>query len=255
METLSEQSRALVIGASGAIGSALVEHLLAHTPIQRVWAASSQPASARLMSLAERYGDRLRTLEVDITEATSIQRMGEDLAAEAKPLHLLINAFGFLHDERAGIWPEKRLEDISPEGLEANFRINTMAPMLIARHCLGLLNHRERAVFATLSARVGSIGDNRLGGWYAYRSSKAAQNMFTRGLAIECGRRARRVICLALHPGTTDSGLSRPFQARVPENKLFTPAFVAEKLLTRIDRARLEDSGGFFAWDGQPIPW
>jgi NAD(P)-dependent dehydrogenase (short-subunit alcohol dehydrogenase family) len=136
-----------------------------------------------------------------------------------------------------------------------NYRVNTLAPALIARYFLPLLNHRERAVFASLSARVGSIGDNRLGGWYSYRASKAAQNMFTRGLAIECGRRAKRVICLALHPGTTDTGLSEPFQGRVPEGKLFSPDFAAGKLLECIDGAGPADSGGFFAWDGAPIPW
>lgn len=255
MQSLNAQSSALIVGASGAIGAAFVDRLLTDTPVAQVWAAARQPDAAAIQELVARHGDRVRPIAVELTDEASIAAMAEQIRGQTPKLHLLINAFGLLHDEALGIWPEKKLEDLSAAGLEANFRINAMAPALIARACLPLLNHRERAVFASLSARVGSIADNGLGGWYAYRASKAAQNMFTRGLAIECSRRARRVICLALHPGTTDSGLSEPFQARVPEGKLFTPDFAASQLLTRIDQATIADSGRFLAWDGQPIPW
>ena len=115
--------------------------------------------------------------------------------------------------------------------------------------------HAERAVFANLSARVGSIEDNRLGGWYAYRASKAAQNMYTRTLAIEWARSRRNVICVALHPGTTDTDLSRPFQGNVPEGKLFSVDRTVSQLLAVIDRLQPDDSGQFFAWDGERIPW
>ncbi len=255
MDTLNAESTALVVGASGGIGHAFVRRLLAESPVRRVWAATRSPRSPDLMALGEAYGDRLAPVVVDILDEQSIADLARHIGGRDPRLHLLINAFGFLHDREADIWPEKRLEDITPEAMLRNYRVNTLAPALIARHFLPLLNHRERAVFASLSARVGSIGDNRLGGWYSYRTSKAAQNMFTRGLAIECGRRAKRVICLALHPGTTDTGLSEPFQGRVPEDKLFSPDFAAGKLLERIDGASAEDSGGFFAWDGAPIPW
>lgn len=255
MQSLNEQSHALVVGASGALGAAFVERLLTDTPIATVWAAARDPNAAAIQGLIAQHGSRVRPVAVELTDARSIAAMAEQVGQETPQLHLLINAFGLLHDDKPGIWPEKKLEDLSVEGLEANFRVNAMAPALIAQACLPLLNHRERAVFASLSARVGSISDNRLGGWYAYRASKAAQNMFTRGLAIECSRRARRVICLALHPGTTDSGLSEPFQKRVPEGKLFTPDFAARQLLTRIDEATIEESGCFLAWDGAPIPW
>lgn len=118
-----------------------------------------------------------------------------------------------------------------------------------------MLRGKHRCSFASLSARVGSISDNQLGGWYAYRASKAAQNMLLRTFAIEWRRLNRQGCCLLLHPGTTDTGLSKPFQARVPEGKLFTPDFVAERLLTVIAEHGPEDSGQFYAWDGQPIPW
>lgn len=255
METLDHDSNVLVVGASGGIGAALVEQLLAGSSARRVWAATRTPDSPRLTALREAYGERCMPLAVDILDEASIAAMAATLRADQPRLHLLINAFGLLHDEAQGIWPEKRVESISAEGMLTSYRVNTLAPALIARECLGLLNHSQRAVFASLSARVGSIGDNRLGGWYAYRTSKAAQNMLTRDLAIECTRRARRVICLALHPGTTRTDLSEPFQARVPEGKLFTPAFAAGKLLARIDAATTADNGGFYAWDGTPIPW
>ena len=151
--------------------------------------------------------------------------------------------------------PEKRLADVSPVSLQRSFAVNAVGPLLVAKHFQGLLDREARAVFASLSARVGSIGDNRLGGWYAYRSAKAAQNMVTRNLSIELRRRARGVICVALHPGTVDTGLSRPFQSNVPEERLFSPERAAQQLLAVIDGLRPEDNGGFVAWDGQPIPW
>jgi len=255
MKTLDDSANVLVVGASGGIGAALVERLLAGTSARRVWAATRTPDHPRLQALRATHGERCAPLAVDILDEHSIATMAATLRSDEPRLHLLINAFGLLHDEAREIWPEKRVESISVDGMLANYRINTLAPALIARECLGLLNHSQRAVFASLSARVGSIGDNRLGGWYAYRTSKAAQNMLTRDLSIECARRARRVICLALHPGTTGTGLSEPFQARVPEGKLFSPDFAAGKLLERIDAATPADSGGFFAWDGAPIPW
>lgn len=255
METLDRGSNVLVVGASGGIGAALVEHLLARSTARRIWAATRTPEHPRLARLAQTYGARCRPVAVDILDESRIAALADTLRSDHPRLHLLINAFGLLHDPDQGVWPEKRVEDVGAGAGLMNYRVNALAPALIAHHTLGLLNHSERAVFASLSARVGSIADNRLGGWYSYRMSKAAQNMFTRDLAIECQRRARRVICLALHPGTTDTGLSEPFQSRVPEGKLFSPGFAAGQLLERIDSAGPADNGAFLAWDGAPIPW
>ena len=169
-------------------------------------------------------------------------------------IHWLINCAGVLH-EGAGIHPEKKIEDVDPERLRAVFEVNAFGPLVVAKHFLGLLRHEERAVLANVSARVGSIGDNGLGGWYAYRASKAAQNMFTRNLAIELGRRAPNVICVALHPGTVDTDLSRPFQRSVAKGGLFSDAQAADQILDVLGRLSGEDSGSFLAWDGSTIPW
>ncbi|PWG64310.1 SDR family NAD(P)-dependent oxidoreductase [Spiribacter halobius] len=255
MNHLPDAAEVLVMGASGGIGLEFCRQLLAQPQVSRVWAGARRPDAEGLAALAEAHPDRLQTLAVDVTSEADIAAAAERIGAGTPRLHLVVNAFGLLHDEDRGIWPEKRLEDVRLESLEASFRVNAFAPILIARHLLPLLTHRERAVYASLSARVGSIGDNRLGGWYAYRAAKAAQNMFTRGLAVELGRRARQVICLALHPGTTDTPLSQPFQARVPEGKLFSTEYAVGCLLAVIDGAGREDSGRFFGWDGEEVPW
>jgi NAD(P)-dependent dehydrogenase (short-subunit alcohol dehydrogenase family) len=170
-------------------------------------------------------------------------------------LHLIVNCAGVLHGGPAQLAPEKRLADVRPEALAASFAVNAFGPLLVAKHFERLLAHRDRAVFASISARVGSIGDNRLGGWYAYRGAKAAQNMFTRTLAIEWARSRRNLVCVALHPGTTDTDLSRPFQANVAPDRLFGPGRTVRQLLAVIDRLTPADTGRFYAWDGSEIPW
>ena len=139
--------------------------------------------------------------------------------------------------------------------METAFRVNTIGPALVAKHFLPLLASDAKSVFAALSARVGSIDDNELGGWYAYRASKAALNMVIKTLSIELARRNPRALCVGLHPGTVDSRLSKPFQGGVPEGKLFQPAAAARALLTVLDGLSSGDSGALFAWDGTRIPF
>ena len=162
-------------------------------------------------------------------------------------------ASGILHDDEA-LRPEKTWRALDGAALERVYRINAVGPALVAKHFLPLLARDRKSVFAALSARVGSISDNHLGGWHAYRASKAALNMLLRTFAIELARRNPRAICVGLHPGTVDTGLSAPFQANVPEGKLFTPDFAAARLLEVVDRLKPDDSGKVFAWDGQLIP-
>jgi len=245
----------LIQGSSRGIGLEFVRQALADATPGRVFAACRAPqASPSLIELAAQ-DPRLRLVKLDVASETSIRAAAATVAAEIPRLHLIVNCAGMLHDPSAGISPEKRLADVQPDALVASFTVNAAGPLLVARHFEPLLAHRERAVFASISARVGSIGDNRLGGWYAYRGAKAAQNMFTRTLAIEWARSRRNVICVALHPGTTDTDLSRPFQANVPPQKLFSTERTVAQLLAVIDRLTPADSGRFLAWDGTGIAW
>ncbi|MCR9095761.1 MAG: SDR family oxidoreductase [bacterium] len=247
---------ALVQGASRGLGLAFVRALLERPDVDRVVATSRAPdRSEALATLGETHGAALDLLALDVRDEASIALAASTLTDRGiERLHTLVNCAGVLH-EGAALGPEKRLEAIDPDRLRTVFEVNAFGPILVAKHLLPKLRHDERAVIANLSARVGSIEDNRLGGWYAYRASKSAQNMFTRTLAIELRRRATNVICLALHPGTVDTDLSRPFQGGVPPEKRFAPERAAAQLLAVMDGATPEDSGGFFAWDGAPIPF
>jgi len=158
-----------------------------------------------------------------------------------------------LHGQGRG--PEKRLADLDPAALAQAFAVNAIGPALVLKHFAPQLPREGKAVLAVLTARVGSISDNRSGGWYGYRAAKAAANQLVRTAAIEIGARRPNAICVALHPGTVDTALSAPFQRNVPEGKLFTPDFAAERLLAVIDGLTTADSGGFFAWDGEAIPY
>jgi NAD(P)-dependent dehydrogenase (short-subunit alcohol dehydrogenase family) len=248
-------SRALVTGASRGIGFEFVRQLLGAPQFVQVFAACRRPALAtHLIALASQQ-PRLRIVALDVADEARVEAAAREVASETDRLHLVVNAAGVLHDAAEGLAPEKRLADVRADALAASFAVNAFGPLLVAKHFERLLAHRERVVFASISARVGSIGDNRLGGWYAYRGAKAAQNMFTKTLAVEWARSRRNVICVALHPGTTDTDLSRPFQANVPPEKLFTVERTVRQLLGVIDGLVPGDTGRFLAWDGSEIPW
>lgn len=244
--------QALVVGASGGIGLALTGALLARPDCGRVFAASRAGTSEALEQLATRHAGRLQTLRLDLCDEPSMQAAAARVRAQAPTLQLLINAAGVLHDGNH-LRPERRLEDLDAAALRRSFEVNALGPVLLARHFAPLLSHAARAVFASLSARVGSISDNRLGGWYAYRASKAAHNQLLRTVAIEMARRAPRLQVLVLHPGTVDTALSKPFQSGVASRNLFDAGYAAAQLLAVIEAA--EGSGRFLAWDGSEIPW
>jgi NAD(P)-dependent dehydrogenase (short-subunit alcohol dehydrogenase family) len=248
-------SRALVQGASRGIGLEFVRQLLAEPAVGQVFAGCRFPGPAGDLAALAAIEPRLRVVPLDVTDEASIAHAARAVADLTDRLHLVVNCAGVLHGGPAQLAPEKRLADVRPEALAASFAVNAFGPLLVAKHFEHLLAHRERAVFASISARVGSIGDNRLGGWYAYRGAKAAQNMFTRTLAIEWARSRRNLVCVALHPGTTDTDLSRPFQANVAPDKLFDPGRTVRQLLAVIDRLTPADTGRFYAWDGSEIPW
>jgi NAD(P)-dependent dehydrogenase (short-subunit alcohol dehydrogenase family) len=255
-ESLPTGGNVLIQGASRGIGLEFVRQCLASTRVGHVIATCRSPAGAHtLATLVSSAGGRLTVLPLDVTDEASVTAAAQAAAQTVPCLHLIVNCAGVLHDVTSNLRPEKRLADVSADALARAFAVNAIGPLLVARHFEPLLAHPERAVFASISARVGSIEDNRLGGWYAYRGSKAAQNMYTRTLAIEWARSRRNVICVALHPGTTDTDLSRPFQANVTPARLFTTEYSVGCLLQVIDRLRPADTGQFFAWDGERIPW
>ena len=246
-------ARVLVQGASRGIGREFVRQLLACDNVAELYATCRDPASAHDLGALAETDARLRPLALDVTDEKSIAHAAATVAAGGPRLHLLVNCAGLLHD--GDLQPEKRLADVTPDALRRSFEVNASGPLLVAKQFQPLFRHRERAVFASLSARVGSIGDNRLGGWYAYRGAKAAQNMFTRTVAIEFARTARSTVVLALHPGTTDTGLSKPFQANVDPDWLFPPAYTVHALLKVIDAAGPEAHGALLAFDGERLPW
>ena len=255
LQSFPHPINAIVNGASRGIGLAFVRRLVDDPNVARVFATSRQGASdAALKNLRAGENSRLQALDMDVTVGNSVATAAAAVCSDVNQVELIINCAGLLHDS-VRMRPEKRLADITASSLQRSYAVNAVGPLLIAKHFEALLPRHGRCVFANLSARVGSIGDNRLGGWYAYRASKAAQNMITRNLSIELHRRARGIICVALHPGTVDTSLSRPFQSNVSENQLFSPDQAAHQLLSVIDGLHCEDNGRFFAWDAKPIPW
>lgn len=251
---LNEPAEVLVCGASRGIGLALCTQLLARSEVGRVWAVARQASqSPGLAALAEQYGPRLQRLDVDACDEHALAALASQVRAATPHLHLVLCTLGILQEGAAVA--EKGLAQLNLEGLQATFQVNAFAPILLLKHLLPLLRGRHPCTFAALSARVGSISDNRLGGWYSYRASKAALNQLLHTASIELRRLNPASCVLALHPGTTDTQLSKPFQAHVPAHQLFTPAFAAEQLLAVLERQGPEQSGSFWAWDGEPVPW
>lgn len=254
-DALAGHAASVIQGASRGVGLALVERLLARDAPGPLFATCRRPRHAdALNALAEAHPERIRVLALDVTDEGSIAAAASRVASRAPCVSLLVNCAGVLH-EPGGMQPERRLADVDAEAFMRSVGVNALGPLLVAKHLAPLFPARRRAVLANLSARVGSIGDNRLGGWYAYRAAKAAQNMVTRNLAIELRRRHRGILCVALHPGTVDTDLSKPFQNGLPDSQLHSAAAAAENLLAVIDGLEEDSNGRFYAWDGREIPW
>lgn len=231
---------AVVIGAGGGIGSALVEELVRTGRYDGVHALSRRPPADR--------PDAVLHGSIDVLDEDSIACAAGRIEG---PVDLVMVATGMLHE--AGRMPERALRDLDGGALARIFAINTTGPALALKHFAALLPKERPSVFAILSARIGSISDNRSGGWYGYRASKAALNMIVKTAAIELRRSKPEAICVALHPGTVDTALSEPFQANVRPAKLFTPERAARQLVAVAAELRSEDSGRIFAWDGSEI--
>lgn len=227
---------AVVFGATGGIGSAVADALETGSRFERVIRFS-------------RSGDS--PVPVDLTSEASIEKAATWMQGEGILPSLIFVATGLLHDAERG--PEKSLRQLDADWLMLNYQVNAVGPALIAKYFLPLMNRDETIRFAALSARVGSISDNRLGGWHGYRASKAALNMMIRNLSIEWSRKNDKSIIVALHPGTVDTTLSQPFQSNVPAGKLFDSDRAARQLLDVLDGLKPAQSGKIFAWDGAEI--
>lgn len=251
---LNLTGNALVTGASQGIGLGFVQYLLQNPNINQIYATYRTKESATaLLKLEEQFNHRLVCLAMDLTEEDQIIAGINNIKTEVGQLHWVINCVGFLH--QGSLQPEKSLRQINAENLMQYFQTNSISAILLAKHLLPLFQHDQQSIFASISAKIGSIGDNRLGGWYGYRASKAALNMFMKTASIEYHRKAPNNIIVVLHPGTTDTQLSKPFQRNVPPEKLFSVERTVSQLMAVMTQLDLKDSGEFFSWDGSPLPW
>lgn len=245
LPSLHPGSNVGVIGASGGIGRAFVRLLSGDAGVRQVHAFSRTPGEWEESKIVSHH--------LDLADEGSIEAAAAS-ASSVAPLDLVIVATGILHRGEC-IRPEKAMREIDYKSMAEVLAVNSIGPSMVAKHFLPALRRNHRAVFAALSARVGSIGDNRLGGWTAYRMSKAALNMLVRTIAIEQARSAPDSLIVALHPGTVDTRMSEPFTKRVPDSQLFTPTLSATKLLGVLDKLPADQSGGFFAYDGSRIDY
>jgi NAD(P)-dependent dehydrogenase (short-subunit alcohol dehydrogenase family) len=240
MSATSTEFEAVVIGASGGIGAALVEQLILRddvTSIVQTSRTSLLPAQPKCTSYL-----------LDLLDETSIAA----LANACTSPRLVIVATGLLHGD--GMAPEKSWRALSADAMARSYAINTIGPALVAKYFLPLLPRTDKSVFAVLSARVGSISDNHTGGWHSYRAAKAALNQLVRNFSLELAMKNKNALCVGLHPGTVATHLSAPFQANVAAGKLFTPTTSASHLLRVIDGLTPAQNGGIFSWDGTHIP-
>ncbi|WP_416399204.1 SDR family NAD(P)-dependent oxidoreductase [Allohahella sp. A8] len=247
----NEPIRAVVTGSSGGIGSAIVSALLSadESKVAKVFTVDRSSAK----SCAFPNERRLIRLETDFADPASYQRLATRIHEHTSQINLVINCIGLLHSE--DVRPEKSLRQVALPQLHALFAANAFPVLLLAQALESLLKHKGTSVFASLSARVGSLADNRTGGWYGYRASKAAHNMFLKTLALEWGVKLPHCVCVALHPGTVNTSLSKPFVTANYQKTLHSPESAAGHLLARIGELRPVDSGQFIAWNGERLPW
>ncbi|MEM7327115.1 MAG: SDR family NAD(P)-dependent oxidoreductase [Pseudomonadota bacterium] len=236
--------RAIIVGASGGIGHALTTQLAEQDEVEQIYALSRAGTPFDCAKIEPHC--------IDLEDEDSLRCAASRISEKGAP-DLIIIASGLLSDSEH-LKPEKSLRQQDRAAFERVFAINTIGPALVAKHFIPIMPRNNRAVFAALSARVGSISDNQIGGWHAYRAAKAALNMLIRNYAIEQARRNDQFIAVSLHPGTVDTDLSKPFQSGVPAKQLFSPAQSAAYLLTVIEQLTPESSGKAFDWAGTEIP-
>ena len=242
MSNDSHSREALIVGARGTVGAALAAERAATYAVTGISRAGNGPGEAGPCPM----------WYTDYSEA-DLQRVSDELSARRPRFDVIVCCIGVLHGDRFG--PERRLADLQRDTLLTYFEVNAVLPALVLRFFAPLLRKDRPATCVALSAMVGSIADNRLGGWYGYRASKAALNMLVKTAAIEVARSNAGACLAALHPGTTRGPLSAPFTANTPPDKLYTPGQSARRIANVIAGLTPADSGGFFNWDGSVLPW
>lgn len=239
LHSFEENAQAVVVGASGGIGSAITDLLAKQEKISRIYAFSR--------SNKEFNDTKITSYHIDISDEKSIEEAKEKIEGN---IDIIINAAGLLHNE--DVQPEKSLRDLNMNFMQKVFLINTFGPSLLAKHFIPLLPRDKKSVFASISARVGSISDNQVGGWYSYRASKAALNMVIKTTSIEVARRYKKAAIIGLHPGTVNTKLSSPFQNNI-QHSVFLSTQSAQYLIDVVDKVSSIDSGKIFSWDGKEI--
>lgn len=234
--------RVVIIGASGGIGGAFIDILNREANIETIFACSRNAVHAET--------GKTRPIGLDITDEASILEASKQVR-QSREVDLVLVASGILHAE-GGLQPEKDWRQIDPGHMAKVFAVNTIGPALVLKHFAPLLAKQGKSVFAALSARVGSISDNRLGGWYAYRASKAALNQIIRTASVELARKRKETVIIGLHPGTVETALSEPFRSNSHDR--FTPEQSVQYLLDVIDRSDISYSGNVYDWQGIRVP-
>lgn len=270
VDTTNDGKYALIIGANGGIGQEVVKQIREQQTFSTIYTVSRREAAydavpfsnAPLSNDSPQSTLRIVHKVMDTADATAVKNFVDDLRSHEIKLSLVICTTGILHQETAQsgdssavkLRPEKRLEDINEQQMAEYFRINSILPAIWLQHLISVVN-KNGANIVFFSARVGSISENALGGWYGYRASKAALNMLVKTAAIEYKRRAANTSLLCYHPGTVDTGLSKPFQANVKPGKLFTPEFTVTQLLNICAKLDAENSPYYLDWQGETIAW
>lgn len=238
--------KVLICAGNGGIGQGLIKAILERHPDAEISATYRKQKPADL-------SPAIHWFQADLTNQESV----EGLASNFSQIDWLINCSGFLHQQDGDTFhgPEKSIRQFELDFFLSNIQHNTLPTLLLARYFSNALKRSPRGIFAAVGAKVGSIEDNRLGGWYSYRASKAALNMALKTLSIEWQRSHKNLCVSALHPGTTDTELSEPFKKNVPEGKLFTPEQTGHYLLNVLEQLTPDQTGSFFSWNGEQLPW
>lgn len=243
----------IVILGSGAIGTALAKALIENISTEEYGKVrcfntynSQSPAY---------HHSQLQYFQLDATVEANFNQLKDEISECMGNIHWLINTIGTLHNSKERVFPEKRLSDFERSAFEEVMAVNVLPTVYAAKYLSGLFDKKRKCIFSTISAKVGSIEDNKLGGWYSYRASKACLNMMLKNIAIELSYSNKNLCVAALHPGTTNSPLSQPFQKNVVADKLFSPERTASQLIAVLQGLKPKDTGNFYSWDGDNIPW